>query len=77
MTYPDTFAALARERSATVQAEAQAARWTVRRVSQMTARATGLATAADPEVAACPRAVVITPGGPGYDGPLRSWGRRC
>lgn len=29
MTYPDIFAALARERSATVLAEAEAARWTV------------------------------------------------
>ena len=29
MTYPDIFAALARERSATVPAEAEATRWTV------------------------------------------------
>jgi hypothetical protein len=31
MTYPGIFAALARERSATVLAEAEAARWTVER----------------------------------------------
>jgi len=76
MTYPHILAALARERSATVQAEAQAARWTPRRASQMTAPATGLATTAYPEVATRPRAVVIT-GGPGHNGSLRSWGRRC
>ena len=75
MTYPHILAALARERSATVLAEAT--RWTVRRVSLMTAVAAGLAVTAYPEVAAAPRAVVITPGGRGYDGSLRSWGRRC
>jgi len=76
MTYPNILAALARERSAAVQAEAQAARWTLRRASRMTAPATGLATTACPEVAACRRVLVIT-GGPGYDGSLRSRGRRC
>jgi hypothetical protein len=77
MTYPDIFAALVRERSATVQAEAKAARWTVRRVNPMTATAAGLAATAYPEVAAAPCAVVITPGGRGYHGSLRSWGWRC
>jgi hypothetical protein len=74
MIHPDILAAPARERSATVAAEA--ARWTAPRVSQLTTKATGLA-AAYPEVAAAPRAVVITPGGPGRDGSFRSWGRRC
>ena len=77
MTHPDILAALARELSATVLAEAEGARWTVRRASQMTAVATGLATMAYPEVTAAPRTVVSTPGGRGYDGSLRSWGRRC
>ena len=56
MAYPDIFAALAREHSATVLAEAEAAHWTVRRASQKNAAATGLAVAAYPEVAA-PRAL--------------------
>jgi hypothetical protein len=77
MTHPDILAALARELSATVLAEAEGACWTVRRASQMTAAATGLATMAYPEVTAAPRTVVSTPGGRGYDGLLRSWGRRC
>jgi hypothetical protein len=77
MIYSDILAALARERSATVPAEAEAARWTVRRAGQATATATGLATTAYPEVAVAPRAVVITPGGRAYDGSLRSGGRRC
>ena len=43
----------------------------------MTTAATGLATAAYPELAAAPHAELITPGDPRYDEAPRSWGRRC
>ena len=43
----------------------------------MTIASTGLATAPYQELAAAPRADLITPGDPGYDEALRSWSRRC
>jgi len=43
----------------------------------MTATSTGLATAAYQELAAVPRADLITPGNPGPDEAPRSWSQRC
>ena len=43
----------------------------------MTTTSTGLATAAYQELAAAPRADVITPGDPGYDEAPRSVSQRC
>jgi hypothetical protein len=43
----------------------------------MTTASTGLATAAYRELAAAPRADVITPGDPGHNEAPRSWSQPC
>ena len=45
--------------------------------SQNDSTSTGLATAAYPELAAAPRAAVITPTDRGHDQAPRSWSQRC